>query len=356
MKSYPFQIVRGMRHVSVAVAIALVGSMGILLSGTVNQAVAQETSLNINWSGGNIGRNLKKVFVDPYGKKVKIKIVNSFDSRRFTLLNANRANPTTDIGTFIDVMFPMVERSGLLTGVSASDVPNLKHIFPRLVKKSGLGSAYMFGTWGIAYNADVVKKPITSWADLLRDDVKGHVTSPNITYLSSIFVLDAMARLNGGDLKNYERGLEAMRKIRLNGPGFWRNDSIAIGWIKTGEVWVTPFYSGNMVALKDRPDMPNLRFVVPAEGGYMVASNIVKIKGGPNPKAANAFINTMLGVEAQERWATTGGSRPANKNAKVPKSVLKTVPDPDDLLVIDSEFFVKNRQAIIDRWNEVVNR
>lgn len=349
-----FQVFRRPSHVTLG-AVAAVSSMA-LLQATALPANAQQQSLDISWSGGNIGRNLKKVFVDPYDKNVEIKIINSFDSRRFTLLNANRAKPTIDVGTFIDVMFPLVERSGLLAKVSAAEIPNLKNVYPRLVKKSGQGAAYMFGAWGIVYNADAVKKPITSWADLLRDDLKGRVTSPAITYLSSVFVLDAMARLNGGDLKSYEKGLAAMRKIRLNGPGLWRNDSIAIGWIKSGEVWATPFYSGNMISLKGRADMPNLRFVVPKEGAYMVASNVVKIKNGPNPKVANKFINTMLSVEAQERWARIGGSRPANKNAKVPKDVMESVPDPDKLLVIDSEYFVKNRQAIIDRWNAVVNR
>lgn len=335
---------------AIAVSVLAVSALG------ADRAHAQKASLEISWSGGNIGRNLKKVFVDPYDKNVSIKVVNSFDSRRFTLLNANRAKPTIDVGTFIDVMFPLVERSGLLAKMSASEIPNLKDVYPRLVKKSGMGAAYMFGAWGIVYNADAVKKPITSWADLLRDDLKGRVTSPAITYLSAVFVLDAMARLNGGDLKSYEKGLAAMRKIRQNGPGFWRNDSIAIGWIKTGEVWATPFYSGNMVSLQGRKDMPNLKFVVPKEGAYMVASNVVKVKNGPNPAAADKFINMMLSVEAQERWAKYGGSRPSNMKAKVPQAVRDSVPNPDELLVIDSEFFVKNRQAIIDRWNAVVNR
>lgn len=352
--SWLFQVSRRPARVGAAAVAAL--SVVAFGQATTNYAHAQKQSLEISWSGGNIGRNLKKVFVDPYDKNVDIKVVNSFDSRRFTLLNANRAKPTIDLGTFIDVMFPIVERSNLLEKMSTSEIPNLKDIYPQLVKKSGLGAAYMFGAWGIVYNADAVKKPITSWADLVREDLKGRVTSPAITYLSAVFVLDAMARLNGGDLKSYEKGLEMMRKIRLNGPGFWRNDSIAIGWIKTGEVWATPFYSGNMISLQGRKDMPKLRFVVPKEGAYMVASNVVKVKNGPNPKVADKFINTMLSVEAQERWAKIGGSRPANRKAKVPKAVLESVPNPEKLLVIDSEFFVKNRQAIIDRWNAVVNR
>ncbi|WP_204328416.1 hypothetical protein, partial [Stenotrophomonas maltophilia] len=60
-----------------------------------------------------------------------------------------------------------------------------------------------------------------------------------------------------------EAGLEGMRQVRLSGPGLWEQESIAVGWLKTGEVLATPIYSGNALALLDDPDVKDLRFVVP---------------------------------------------------------------------------------------------
>lgn len=341
----PFADLKVLRPALLAAALVVAGS-GVALS---------QEQLNLHWSGGNVGKNLAKVFVEPY-PDTKTTIANSFDSARFTLLQANRAKPTVDVGTFIEVMFPLIERSGLLAKLDPKTVPNLNEVYPELRRKSGLGVPYMFGSWGIVYNADVVKTPIESWADLLRADLKGKVSSPAATYLSSVYVLDAMARLGGGGLKNPQPGMERMRQIRLSGPGFWQNDSQAIGWLKTGEIVATPFYSGNMISLQDSKDMPNLKFVVPKEGAYLVASNVVKIANAPHDVAADAFINKMLSKEAQERWAEIGGSRPSNRNAKVPAEVMATVPDPSKLLQVDSEYYAANRQKIIDSWNETVNR
>jgi len=335
--------------------VAIAAAIGLGWGGSVASA-QDKKPISVYWSAGQIGKNLKDAFAETYPDKAFLKIVEGGDNPRFTQMQANRSSPNFDLGTFIDVLLPLVIKSGLITKLDANNIPNLREVDPALRGWDDFAVPYTYGTWGIVYNAEKVKKPITSWADLLRDDLKGYVTSPNITFNSSIYTLDGLARLGGGSLKNPEAGLEAMRKVRLSGPGLWDQESIAIGWLKTGEAVASAFYSGSALRLMQEKDTAHLRFVVPSEGGYLVPSNLVRIANSPNPSGGDAFLNYILSREAQARWPGLGRTRPANRYVDVPADVAAAVPVAEKLLRIDANYFVANRSAIVQKWNDVVNR
>jgi putative spermidine/putrescine transport system substrate-binding protein len=320
-------------------------------------AIAQaDKPVSVYWSAGQIGKNLKEAFVDTYPDKQLIRILEGGDNPRFTQMQANRSAPNFDIGTFIDVLLPLVIRSGLIMKIEESRVPNVAEIEPALRGWNDFAVSYSYGSWGILYNPETVKRPITTWSDLLREDLKGHVTAPNITYNSSIYTLDGLARMKGGSLKEPDAGLQAMREIRLSGPGLWDQESIAIGWLKTGEAWATPIFSGSALRLISEKDTAHLKFVAPADAAYLVATNFVRLTNSPNPSGADRFLNYMLSRDAQARWPSIGKSRPANRYAAVPPDVEASVPPAAKMLKIDADYFVANRTAIVQKWNEVVNR
>jgi putative spermidine/putrescine transport system substrate-binding protein len=320
-------------------------------------AWAQSQPLSIGWYPGLLGANFRRSFLDTYPTGKDAKVIEAFDNARFTQMQANRNRPTLHIGVFTDVLLPLIARSGLIATMDANAIPNLKHIDPRVKLPIGLQAVpATYASWGIVYNAKYVKKPITSWADLLRDDLKGHVSAPNITYNSAVYTLDALAALKGGGLKAPDTGMEAMHTIRSRGPGLWDQESIAVGWLKTGEIWATPYFSGNVLAMMRDPDLPDLRFCVPSEGAYSVPLNITRVVNPSAGNAPEAFINHMLSVEAQETWARIGGGRPINVNAKVPDDVAAMVPTADKLRTLDWAYFAEQRTAIVDKWNRIVNR
>ncbi|MBN9430133.1 MAG: extracellular solute-binding protein, partial [Burkholderiales bacterium] len=269
---------------------------------------------------------------------------------------ANRNAPTLHVGVFTDVLLPLIARSGLIAPLDAALIPNLKELDTRIPRPVGAHAVPVtYGTWGIAYNAKLVKKPVTGWADLLRDDLKGHVSAPNVTYNSSIYTLDAMASLKGGSLRAPDAGLEAMRAIRRAGPGLWDQESIAVGWLKSGEIWATPYFSGNVLAMMRDPDLADLRFCVPSEGGYALPMSVTRVINPSAGNAPEAFINHMLSVPAQEAWGRIGSARPVNARAQVPAEVAAVVPTIDKLRQLDWTYFAEQRTSIVDRWNRVVN-
>lgn len=328
-----------------------------LVASIPERVLAQTSALTIGWYPGLLGSNFRRSFLDTYTAGKDAKVVESFDNARFTQMQANRNQPNLHVGVFTDVLLPLIARSGLIAQMDESQIPNLKQIDPRIQLPVGrFALPVTYGTWGIAYNAKKVGKAITGWADLLREDLKGRVSAPNITYNSSLYTLDAMASLRGGSLRAPEAGLEALYQVRSRGPGLWDQESMAVGWLKSGEIWATPYFSGNVLAMMRDPDLADLRFCVPSEGGYALPMNVVRVV---NPSAGNqpeAFINHMLGLEAQEAWARIGNARPVNKNAKVPDEVAALVPAADKLRKLDWAYFAENRSAIVDLWNKVVNR
>lgn len=320
-------------------------------------ALAQNSPLTIGWYPGMLGANFRRSFLDTFPSGKDAKVVESFDNARFTQMQANRNQPSLHVGVFTDVLLPLIARSGLIAELDEKLIPNLKQLDPRVPLPVGrFAVPVTYGTWGIAYNAKRVAKPISGWADLLRDDLKGHVSAPNVTYNSSMYTLDAMASLKGGSLREPKAGLEALHQIRRGGPGLWDQESIAVGWLKSGEIWATPYFSGNVLAMMRDPDLADLKFCVPSEGGYALPMSVARVINPSAGTLPEAFINHMLGVEAQEAWARIGNARPVNANAKVPDEVTAVVPTADKLRQLDWSYFAERRSAIVELWNQVVNR
>jgi putative spermidine/putrescine transport system substrate-binding protein len=327
------------------------------LAGRADMAAAQSAPVTIGWYPGLLGSYFRRSFLDTYSAGKDFRVVEAFDNARFTQMQANRSAPNLHVGVFTDVLLPLIARSGLLAELDPALIPNLRDLIPDLPRQGGKFSVPVtYGTWGIAYNAKRVKKPVTGWADLLSEGMKGYVSAPNITYNSSVYTLDAYARLGGGSLQAPDSGLEAMHRIRSAGPGLWDQESIAIGWLKSGEIWATPYFSGNVLAMMRDPDLADIRFCVPSEGGYALPMSVTRVVNSSAGQAPEAFINHMLGVEAQEAWARIGSARPVNAKARVPDDVAAVVPTIDKLRQIDWSYFAENRNAVVARWNSVVNR
>ncbi|NLC35405.1 MAG: extracellular solute-binding protein [Alcaligenaceae bacterium] len=320
-------------------------------------AHAAPDQISVGWYPGLLGSNFKRSYLDTYEYASTVKLVESFDNARFTQMQANRNRPNLHVGVFTDVLLPLIARSGLVAPLDVKKIPNLADFDPNVVRPVGeFAAPVTYGSWGIAYNSKYVKEPIRGWADLLRDDLKGHVSSPNITYNSSVYTLDAMASLKGGSLRDPVAGMELLHQIRKSGPGLWDQESIAVGWMKTGEIWATPYFSGNVLAMQRDPDLADLRFCLPEEGTYSLPMSVTRVVNPTGGDAPEAFINHMFGVEAQEAFARIGGGRPVNVKAKVPADVAALVPPAQDLKTLDWEYFAEHRAAIVDQWRQIVNR
>ena len=84
----------------------------------------------ISWYPGLLGSNFKNAFFESYPDRVSCRLVESWDNPRFTQMQANRNNPNVDVATFIDVLLPLVARSGLVEKLTVTAIPNLNDVDP----------------------------------------------------------------------------------------------------------------------------------------------------------------------------------------------------------------------------------
>ncbi len=81
---------------------------------------------------GVIGNTIKKSFIETYDRANTIRYLESWDSARFTQMQANRANPKEDVVTFTDLTLGVYSESWAedysLTRTFGAEVPLLGQI------------------------------------------------------------------------------------------------------------------------------------------------------------------------------------------------------------------------------------
>ena len=75
-------------------------------------------------------------------------------------------------------------------------------------------------------------------------------------------------------------------------------------------------------------------------------SGIAKVKNGPQPELAWAFINEMLGAEYQKILTEVAAALPTNTAVAVPAGM------PKDVFVPDWEHVAKERKGWVERWDK----
>ena len=336
---------------------AMVGAAACGQAAPKAQAPAQKPGkvLNIGFYGGNLGTEFQQSFVAPFEKKynIKVNVVTAYDSVRFTQLAQNPSHPSLDVAFFTAPIMPKVLSSNIADTLSTKTIPNLSQVYPSLIWPGDKAVAFSFGAWGIVYNKTKIHQPITSWADLLNPAFKNKVTAPDIEFSSSILTLDAMARLGGGSIKNVNPGLKNMATLASHSQSLWQSPTSLVQWLQQGEVWISPYANGDTYALKD----PNLAFVTPKEGAYLVPFYAVKVHNAANPVGAQMFINYILGAKTQSNWVRASYYSPANEHAVIPasyKNLVTTGPEVKKLIQIDWNYYNQNQSQITQEWQAQV--
>ena len=150
---------------------------------------------------------------------------------------------------------------------------------------------YLWGTTGILYDPTKVSEPITSWEDLWRSDLAGHIV-----------VLDDAREMMGAALltlgydkneTNPTRLAEARDKLKELAPGILAFDAeTPQDYLLSGQAWIGVMYSGN-AALAQRQN-PDLVYILPKEGAGIWFDNMAILAGAPHADAALVFMNYVL--------------------------------------------------------------
>jgi spermidine/putrescine transport system substrate-binding protein len=155
-------------------------------------------------------------------------------------------------------------------------------------------------TWGVAgiiVNTAKVDEPITSYSQFCDPKYAGHVT-----YRSSFPGFIIMAYARGHDLYAAANDVEQWREIMEdtldymiacapNVTAYWDSRQQSIDMVLNEEVYLAEGWDGTGWLLSETN--PDIKFIVPEEGGIGWVDTLVIPAQADNPAAAYAWINYM---------------------------------------------------------------
>lgn len=247
----------------------------------------------LNWAD-YIDPELISAFEKQHHAKVRVINFEDDDNRDQLLLATDGAG--YDLVVINETHVSLYFSHGWLAKLTPAEVPNLKYIDNAWLDKAdhakGYAVPYYWGTLGIAYRRDLVKKAPEHWSDLFlpAPDLRGH-----IAMLSSQREIMGMAlKAAGHSVNSTAHGeIDEAMKILVAQKPFVRAYQQALlnekSELVTGDVSMRMMFNGDALLL--RKLNPNIEYVVPSEGSALWVDYMTVMANAPNPKLAYAFLD-----------------------------------------------------------------
>jgi putrescine transport system substrate-binding protein len=301
------------RWVSVAAAFALLVACGGREDGEGGggaQAPEEKTLFILNWSD-YIGETTIADFEAKTGIKVTYDVFDSNEVLETKLL-AGRTGYDVVVPTA-----PFLERqikAGVFLKLDKSKLPNLLNMDPEIMERTALHDpgnehsiTYLWGTVGIGYNPDMVKKAlgsetIDSWAAVLEPENAARLAKCGIAILDAPTDIFASVSIYKGLDPNSEKPEDlavvedTLMKIRPHVKYF--HSSSYINDLASGEICVAVGWNGDMLQARDRGAEAStpvrVAYAIPKEGAINYFDMLAIPADAPHPGNAHEFINYIM--------------------------------------------------------------
>src|SRR6218665_1396333 len=340
-------------------------------------AVAQEKEVHVyNWSD-YIDESILQDFTKETGIKVVYDVFDSNDILETKLLAG---------GSGYDVVVPTGPflarqiQAGVFQKLDKSKLPNLSNMWPQVTERlakydpgNQYAVNYMWGTTGIGFNVDKVKKalgdvPLDSWDLIFKPENAKKLKACGINVLDASDETFAIAMNYIGknpdskETKDLEAGGKVYSAIRPYAKTF--NSSAYIDDLANGDICITIGWSGDIVQAKTRAEEAkngvNIDFIIPKEGTYMWFDNLSIPKDAKHVEEAHAFINYLMKPEVIAK--ASNFVQYANGNLASQKFVDEEVLDnpniypPEDVvkkLFTISSYGPKEQRVLNRLWTQI---
>jgi putative spermidine/putrescine transport system substrate-binding protein len=273
-------------------------ALGLLASA----APAADRTLSISLWGFN-GEKLEAYLFKPFREKCNCDIVleTGNNSDRLSKLQI-RKGEGVDLAYFTDSFSQIGIENGLFEKIDPARLPNLKGVYEVAQQPQGpYGPAYTVGRIGIIYDAAKVA-PITSWADLWRDDLKGRISIPEISTTTGPMMALVAAKVAGVDAyADPDAAFSKLAELKPNVVKAYKTGSELVNLFSTGEVSVA--ITQDFVLGRIQGAVPGATWAELKDGGYAVFNTLNIVKGSKNEDLAYAFIDFLLQPAVQQKLA-----------------------------------------------------
>lgn len=226
-------------------------------------------------------------------------VVDTFDSNEALFARLKAGAGGYDVVFPTSYMVQLMEREGMLAGLDAASIPNLKHVDSSVLDKMHDRSMkhsvpYTIGYGILACRQDKTGDLPPSWSALEQPSLAGRVT-----------LLDDMRETLGAALKTLGYSINTRSEKELQEAGQvvlrWKkniakfdNEGYKAG-LDSGEFLLVHGYSGDLFQVLQ--ENRKVRLILPQEGVVMGCDEMVVLKTSSQQALARAFINHLLDPE-----------------------------------------------------------
>ncbi len=242
----------------------------------------------------NAGEYMDMDLIKQFEKDTGIEVIyQTFQSDEEMFVKLTQSANNYDVVVPMDYMVEKLLKYDMLAPIDFSNVPNAKYIMDQYKNlpfdpEGKYTVPYFTSSFGIVYNKDMVDKPIDSWADLWDPKYKGKIIMYDLPRLSMSVALQKLGySINTTDMKEINQATEELIKQKPLVYAYLTDEARDV--IIQGDAAMTVMYSGD--ALLMSKENPNLKYVIPKEGGNRQVDSLAIPKKAQNKKNAEIFIN-----------------------------------------------------------------
>lgn len=276
---------------SIVVPLALVAAQAI--ASDYSPPSPKQRLVILNWSE-YIDPELVKAFEQQFNAEVSEVYFESDELRNDMLAEAEGAG--YDLVMVNGVNLEAYRQRGWLAPLDLGRIANYRHIDPHWLQAfpaaKGYAVPYFWGTLGIAYRADLVDKPPTSWMDILRpsEALRGKINM--IADSRDLLTTALKARGYSANSANGDEIAAAKGLLMKQQPFVKSYNYIALNEssaLVTGDLVAAMAYSGDALMLQEHNE--NIEFVLPSEGSVIWIDYLAVMQKSHNKQLAMDFLN-----------------------------------------------------------------
>jgi spermidine/putrescine transport system substrate-binding protein len=249
----------------------------------------------LNWSE-YLDPELVEAFEQQQGVKVREVYYDSDEERDQMMIDSDGKG--YDLVLVDGTSLKSYVQRGWVAPLNERDLPNLRHVEARWRSAHEYAEShavpYFWGTLGIAYRADLVSQPMTSWKQFFipAEELRGRIAVINDTR----DLVGMTLRSLGHSLNSNDENALAAAEVLLQGqqPYVGSYEYISLGEdsaLVTGDIWAAMVYSGDALMVQEHNE--NIQYVIPSEGTGLWVDYLAVLDSSSKQDLATAFINFL---------------------------------------------------------------
>lgn len=330
-----------MKKITVALVLSLVlimASVSVVSALTVYSSVDEENA-----------RGLLEEFTKATGIDVRFVFLSSGPA--LARMEAEQANPQADIWMGAPSENHVLAKERGLTQPYRS--PNADILDPKFVDPDGYWTAFYMNPMGVAVNTQWAERAGVempeSWFDLLKPEFANEIQMPTPQSSGTAYNFVAGLVMDWGE----EAAFDYMKELHKNVQSYTQSGTAPSQAVAIGQAGVALQFTPAFLHLIDE-GYP-LQLVFPKEGVGYEAPAVSIVEGAPNLEEAQALVDWLLTVEAQNLLSELKTYFfPVHPDAVTGEGI----PAFDEIPTIDYDaiWAGDNREVLVNKWIDEVLR